>query len=578
MRKLLLFIPAIALAMQSCVPLKHQTMQQQLEDNAPSGQEASNGGAPLPKMALTPDLVYKVLLADVARKRGHVDVAKKEYDELAKLTRDPRLVERAARVAFIARDNELALKNAKLWSEIDPENLEARKLLSVLLIKTHHTAEAVEHLEKLISDYWSNNLQGFLLIARLLGNEKDSEVAFSVMQKLVARHPDVPEAQFALAELAMRAENTESADKAILKALALKPDWQEAVIFRTRVLQAKNKLPEAIDYLATQVKANKANLNLRLTYARLLLEAKRYRDARAQFKILADQAPENDDILYALGGLSLEVKQYDEAEIYLKRLIEMEKKTLVASYFLGQVKEEQKKDDEAVRWYSRVDRGEHYLGSQIRIAMIYARGDKVQQAREHLDTIEVHNKDERVRLFIARGEIYRESKQYQKEYDAYDKALKEYPEETNLLYARALAAERVGKLAVVEGDLRKILITEPDNAAALNALGYTLADRTDRYDEAYNLIKKALQLRPDDGAIMDSMGWVEYRRGHYKEAEKYLRKAIAQSEDPEIAAHLGEVLWALGNQQGAKEIWGKARTSAPENEVLLNVLQKYGQL
>lgn len=531
-----------------------------------------------PSASASPDLMYRILVADLAARRGDLKLAKKEYIALAHKTRNSQIVEKATRVAIIDKDYETALKLANLWVNVDAEEMEARKMLVALLVKLGRTEEATPHLEKIVSFKGNGDLEGFIMAARLLSGEKDAQKAYAVMKSLVAKKPKVAEAQFALAELANRAGFKKEAIVAIDKALAEKPEWKEAIIFKTRVLKSLGKVDDAIQFLENKVAILKGELDLRLNLARLLLDAKRYAQARTQFAKLLELAPENSDIIYALGGLSLEIKKYADAERYLMKLIKMGAKTNIASYYLGQTFEEQKRYKEAIKWYSKVDEGDQFFHAQIRIAMIYTEQDKLKSALQQLDTINSYSKDQKVRVMVAKGEAYRHFKKYKEENDIYTQGLKQFPENVSLLYSRALAAEKIGNLKQVEEDLKIILKKEPDNSAALNALGYTLADRTQRYEEAYGYIKRALEIRPDDAAILDSMGWVLYRMGKLKESVEYLRKAMKVNPDPEIAAHLGEVLWKIGNQQAAKEIWNKAKKTSPKNEVLQGVMEKFKQL
>lgn len=522
--------------------------------------------------------MYRILVADLAARRGNLKLAKKEYIALANKTRNPQIVEKATRVAIIDKDYETALTLAKLWVVVDAKEVEARKMLVALLVKLGRTELATPHLEFIIAANNGDSLEGFIMAARLLSGEKDTKKAYEVMKSLVAKKPKLPEAQFALAELANRAGKKKEAIASIDKALLEKPEWKEAIIFKTRVLKSLGKIDDAIKFLANKVALLKGELDLRLNLARLYLDAKRYALARTQFAKLLELAPENADIIYALGGLSLEIKKYADAERYLMRLIKMEAKLNIASFYLGQTFEAQKKYKRAIEWYGKVGEGDQHFQAQIRIAMIYTEQNKLSSALEQLDTINSYSQDQKVRVLVAKGETYRHFKKFKEEINIYSQGLKKYPENISLLYSRALSAEKIDNLKMVEDDLKLILKKEPDNSAALNALGYTLADRTERYKEAHGYIKRALEIRPDDAAILDSMGWVLYRMGQLQESEKYLRKAMKVNPDPEIAAHLGEVLWKIGNQKAAKEIWNKAKKTDPKNEVLQGVMEKFKQL
>ncbi len=209
--------------------------------------------------------------------------------------------------------------------------------------------------------------------------------------------------------------------------------------------------------------------------------------------------------------------------------------------------------------------------------MLLAKQDKLDSAREHLHAIRSRNSKEGVRLYLVESELLIEADRHADARGVYDHALAEHPEDSDLLYARAMLAEKMDRLDLLEEDLRSIISREPNNAQALNALGYTLADRTDRYQEAYEFISRALEIKPDDYYILDSMGWVLYRLGRHQEALEYLRRAAGLTDDSEVAAHLGEVLWVTGDKAGAHKVWESALETTPDDERLLELMKRYGK-
>ena len=346
-------------------------------------------------------------------------------------------------------------------------------------------------------------------------------------------------------------------------------------MYYARVLQSQGKTAEALQVLSAALERSPDVKTLRITYARLLVDAKRYEEAREQFGQLVSSDTDNADIRYGLALLLLQTNHPEDARTHLQHLVEQGKRTHAAHYYLGQIAETQKDIEAAMAAYRQVDRGQHALNAQVRVAVLLAQQDKIPEARQHLHALSRRNAQESVRLFLAEAEILTDATDLEGAMGIYDLALRDHPGNSDLLYARAMLAAKLDNLEVLERDLREILANEPNNADALNALGYTLADQTDRYEEALELVQKALQLKPDNYYILDSMGWVLYRLGRIPEAIDHLRRALAIQHDPEVAAHLGEVLWVAGEREAAQEVWNAALESTPDDKRLLDVIKRF---
>jgi len=334
---------------------------------------------------------------------------------------------------------------------------------------------------------------------------------------------------------------------------------------------------EAVVSLQKAVERKPDDQNLRLTYARLLVDIKEYDKARVEFEKLLQASPEDAELLYTLGLLSLESQHLDDAEKYMMMLIRLDEREGEAQYYLGRIYENRKQYDIAIDWYQQVHVGDFQFDARLRIADMLGLSGQVDEALEHLDAMLKGSQSDGslVRIYVAKGELLRLARRYEESMAVFNTALDIVPGNNDLLYARALVAERLGQIDQLEADLNFILKTEPDNAHALNALGFTLADQTDRFEEAYAYLKRAIEIMPDDPAIIDSLGWVHYRLGDYDEAIRLLRKALARFDDSEIAAHLGEVLWVTGEQEEARGIWQKALKKSPDDPVLLKVMQRF---
>jgi len=356
--------------------------------------------------------------------------------------------------------------------------------------------------------------------------------------------------------------------------LKLRPDWELAALFVAQVLQSRSN-EEAARYLGEYLEHHPKARDARLNYARLLVNDRKYAEARKQFEALLREFPQNADVSMAVALLAMQANDLDAADTQLKRVLELDyKEPDTARFYLGQVNEERKHYDEALKWYASVGAGGQYINAQSRYAAVLAKQGKLPEARKHLQDAAVESNQERVQLTQAEAQLLRDASEYQAAFDLLGRALDKLPNYPDLLYDHAMAAEKVDRIDVMEGNLRKLIEIRPDHAHAYNALGYTLADRNQRIDEAHRLIETALKLAPDDPFILDSMGWVLYRMGRGKEGLGYLQRAFKMRPDPEIAAHVGELLWATGQQGEARKVWGEALKEHPTNELLQSTIKR----
>jgi len=526
-----------------------------------------------------PHLLYKLLVAEIAGQRGEMDVAVKNYIEVAKETRDPKVTARASQIAMYAKDMDSALEASSFWVEVEPDNAEARRNLASVFIRLARPIDAVTQYEKMLELLKDEDKPGygFSVISSQLAREPDRELAMSVMEKLLETRQKDPYALFAQAHLAMRQARFEMALETLDKALEIKPDWSNAVILRSRILAMQGARGEALSYLEKVLQGDMSkDIEVGLTYARMLTEARQLDKALEQFIRLADLDERNVEINYYAGVLALQLQKLDDAQKYLGKVLKMGRRLQETNYYLGQVAEQRNDLKSAINRYSFVRNGEFYFSAQLRIVSILADQNEYDKAREHLQTIRVDSSKQRMQLILLEGDLLREAQRYPDAKEYYTKLLTAMPNETSIRYARALVAEKLGEIDLVESDLQAILKQEPANAQVLNALGYTLADRTNRYDEALKYIQRALELEPDDAAVVDSMGWVQYRMGNYQQAITHLRRATELSKDPEIAAHLGEVLWTSGDKDGAMEIWEGSLKENPNDKALMDIMKRFG--
>ena len=527
------------------------------------------------KEELTAPLLYGVLLGEIAGQRGRLDVSGASYLEASRQSNDPRIAERAMKISVYAKQPQLALDAARRWVVLAPDNLEARQALAVLALRTGEQQEALQHFEYLLQNNTGNNADTYQALLVLLAREPETQRALDIMAQLVALRPEDPDAHFAYARLAVHAQNWPLAEAEVDRVLALRPDSTQALILQAQVNLKRGDNELARQQLAAAVQRYPEDTELRLAYARLLVDLDEFDAARAEYKALLKAQPDNGQVVYSLALLSLEAGKLKDARSLFEKLVALDYQTAQAYYYLGAIAEEQGNSDLAMQWYRKVTEGDHWIEVQIRMARLEAQSGDVKEARERLRKMRLAHPTEAQRLFLVEGEILSQVDLSVEAYKLYSDYLASQPDDTEILYARALVAESLDRLDEAETDFRRVLKIDPDNTRSLNALGYTLADRTDRYEEALVYVEKAYAQSPDDPAIIDSMGWVLYRLGRLQESRDHLQKAYDMTQDSEIAAHLGEVMWVMGDRDAARALWQSARKANPGDPMLEDTVRRY---
>jgi tetratricopeptide (TPR) repeat protein len=519
--------------------------------------------------------LYDMLLGEIAQQRGDYALAAKTYLELARRTRDPRIARRAVEVASEGRLNDLALDAAKTWYDIEPQSAAALSVVASLLVSARKVDEAEPYLAKLLNTEGVDQERGYLQINRLLAGNPDKRSNLRVVQKLASRHPELAPAHFAIAQAAALADDDPQALAEARRAAEIRPEWEAPAMLEAQVLQ-KRSTAQAAKRLADFVAKNPQSRPGRLAYARALVADQRMPEARQQFDALLAANPGDTELIYTVGILALQVKDYAVAEENMKRLVSAPeyRDPDGARYILGQIAEEQKQWPRAIEWYDQIQDGEHALPARLRTANAIAKEGKLDAAREYLRKTAADHPGQEVQFTVAEAQLLRDASQNKAAFDLLADALKGEPEQPELLYDYALTAEKLEKYDVLERNLRKLIEVKPDHAHAYNALGYSFADRNTRLGEARKLVEKALELSPEDSFIIDSLGWVQYREGDLKAAAQTLKRAYDSRPDAEIGAHLGEVLWVLGNRGEANRVWQESLKSAPDNETLLKTIKR----
>lgn len=527
--------------------------------------------AALPKQPLTPDILFRFLVAEVAGQRGALGVARSTYLDLARQTRDPRVARRAAEVAAFSRDAAGTLEATRLWAETEKDSVPAQQTLAALLLSEGRFDEAEPHLRVLLRDKPG---QGFLHISALSGRTRDPVAMLGLVERLAADYPMVPEARFAVAQSALAAGKTETSLRVLEETNRTWPGWEPAALLRAQIL-AKASIPDAVAFLRTFLAAHPGAKDARLAYARALVSSNQFNEARTEFTRLTTDFPQSAEVSFAAGLLSLQMGDVAAARDFLTRTLDYHPRDVDAvHYYLGQTAEHAKAPEVAAGHYAEVKAGAYLVPARVRQASLLARAGRGSEAQALLAATQGENDAQKVRLIQARAELLRETKDHAAIFEMLSEGLKRYPDAPDLLYDRAMAAEKLNQLDVLETDLRRVIALRPNDAQAYNALGYTLADRTDRLAEAIMLLEKALSLAPEDPFILDSVGWAQFRSGNLARAQEFLERAYNARPDPEIAAHLGEVLWARGERDAAGKLWQTSLQTHPQNEVLLETLRR----
>ncbi|EOA02648.1 MULTISPECIES: tetratricopeptide repeat protein [Herbaspirillum] len=536
----------------------------------------------LPALELSEDILYKVLTAEIAFQRGQWQSAYVTMLAAAQQTRDPRLAKRAAEMAVAARQAGEALVAVRLWTELAPHSDEAlQNYLGLIML-----SDSVDEIEPLLTQRLADaapQARGpmILQIQRLLSRAKDKQASFTILQNITKPYGDLMETHLALAQGAFSIGDGAQAQREARAALKIKPDSELAVLTAAQVASDNKDATKLVtDFLRKYPDARE----VRVAYARSLVEQKDYKQARSQFETLLKEDGEDATTLFALGVLSAQTDQLKDAEYYLQRYLQVlsaqpedDRDPSQALLLLSRIAEERRDLDSALRYLDQAEPGsEGYVNIQVRRAQLLARKADIEGARKALEQAqsESANDGEQLQLLLAESSLLRDANRNQEAADVLKGGLERFPNNTDLLYDYSMVLEKLGKYDEMEKSLRRVMQLAPGNQHAYNALGYSLADRNVRLPEALELIQKAADLAPEDAFIADSLGWVLFRMGRAEQAETQMRRAYGLRPDVEIGVHLGEVLWTNGKQDEARKVWREAALKEPNNEVLKSTLAR----
>lgn len=571
-----ILIAVLALSISACATSPSSTTKPEVEpiqESVQVNRQADERYDP------TSDLMYEVMSGELLGKLGGLEESKQFYNRASQLSDDPEIIERAMRIAIFAKDWPLAIEIAHRWSDVLEGNIEAQQVLGILYLRQGDVDSSEIYFSNVMDAAADSPGNGYSIIASTLSRVEDTESSLKLMERLVAKNFANPYGHLSYANLAMQAKKYRLVVDQTELALGFKPDLSEARVLRARALSLLGDHDSAFMEMQTLVREDPENFDLRLGYARMLLQDERFKEASDEFEILLEQRPADPDITYMLGLTNVQAEDYVKAKKYFQALVDDNRRLDESYYYLARISEELGETDQAVKFFQEVAFGDLYLDAAMRLAELYAKENGLDKARSHLNSVrgEVESVDDVVRLFLAEGHILHDYKEYDQAYELYSQGLREFPKHPDLLYARALTADYIDRIDLLESDLLVILQSDPDHANALNALGYTLADRGMRIDEAQKYVERAFELKPNDPAVMDSMGWIHFRLGNYAEAETFLRKALNLMDDAEIIGHLGELLWAQGNYEEARNLLREAMDRHPEDSYIQKLIKQFSE-
>ncbi|WP_039915026.1 tetratricopeptide repeat protein [Cellvibrio mixtus] len=525
-----------------------------------------------PARAFPTETLYSLLAAEIAGSRAQYDLALSNYAQQARETRDPQIAERATLIARYMSNNTLALEMARIWVDAAPHNKDALANTSMAYMQTGQLRDAFTYSRRLLEEGGDPLFQNIAATATTLDEDNRARL-LNDFTALLQQHPRDEQLLVGAGILLQQQGNYEEAMNINRQALKLHPSSIPAAILEANLLHQLKRDQEAIAKMDALLDLYPDNTSLRQQYARILTRHN-LELAQEQFQILVKQRPGDGDMLLSLGIIALERKDSATAKQAFEELLDKDQHLSTAHYYLGRIAEAREDWPEAIINYLQVDSGNDFLSATLSLLGIFVRQEDFLSAQQHMNRIRLRFPDQSEALYVLHSQTLVKYNYPDEADKVMSEGLASFPNSTRLLFARAMLNNQRNNFAATERDLRQILRLDADNVSALNSLGYILADRTQRYEEATRLLEKALRLKPDDPAIMDSMGWLYYRLGKYPEALGQLRSAFDLSPNAEIAAHLGEILWMVGDKTEARRIWQEGIKLSPNDPVIQKTLQR----
>ena len=544
---------------------------------APAPLDTRNDADATPPASEREEATYHLMLGEMALQRGQLSEAVREYRLAAEAGSDPSVAERATELALMLEDEDEALLAARRWYELSPGQDAAARQYAVLLINAGKTRLAIDVVRDLKAVYEaSDEPHATIFLMSVAAEVDDSTVALEVMRKVLGKMPSDAGSLVVLSSLSQAEGEGEQAEKYARAAVAAEPDWGTAVMQLARVLVSSGRIDEGLSLAGKHVAAG-AEISARLEFASLLSLAGDYAAAGLILEQILLERPGLPPALSMMGYVEYRAGRPENARRYYSRLAASGRHFDEAYFYLGQITLDQGDGETAAQIFQMVPEGDYFLASQFGIRDALVLAGKPDAAMEYLQQVAETHPEHQAQMLIAQAELLGQQNRSAEAIALYQQALEMDPGNIQLRYGMARALEQSGQVDQAIEMLRWIVKQDPKDATALNALGYTLADHNRDMVEAYRYISEAYKQEPLNPAIVDSMGWVEYRRGNLELALDYLRQAYDLFPDAEIAAHMGEVLWMLGRRDEARDVWEQALAKYPENPALLGVMEQFGQ-
>ena len=527
-----------------------------------------------PSRPFPADSFYSLLVAEFAVRRNRFDIALGNYLQQAHETGDKGVTQRATRLAQFLRADKATLDASQLWIELEPENLEAQYTNATMLAKNQRPLEALKRMVVVLENNGNTNFPAIaassLPLPLITRNLVEDEI-----DRLITQYPKNVQLLTSKTLLLQQRNENESALATIQQAILLDETNSQAYIVEARLLQKLKRFDEAYNRLKMSVEQFPNNHRLRLQYARLLM-TRDISEAQNQFEWLLSKTPQDPALLLSLALVSKETDQIDLANDYLQRLLTTGQRNNDAYFYLGQLAELTGELQLAIDYYKNIQISNHFINATNRMISLYLQQGRETTAKEYLVGLRQQHPQYSIRLYLLESELLMRNQRYEEGHQLLSEALLISPNQAGLLYARSMFSEKLNDFEALKLDLQTIIDQDPDNVIALNALGYVLANRGESLDDAYEMINKAVLSNPENPAFLDSLGWVEYRRGNIIKAEELLRKAYEAYPDHEVAAHLGEVLWIQNKNEEAIKIWQEALKQKPDSRIILETIERLG--
>ncbi len=527
---------------------------------------------------MSSQLMFELMIADLAIQRGQLDVALEGYLLAAERTVDARVPEQAARLAMYGRQWSEAERMAKRWIALDPDNPQAPGLLARAYLRQGKAGPAAEIYKELM-DASANKQQVLRDVQFDLQESNNATVSVAVMSQLAQAYPREAEAQLGLTRAHILNNDSAAALAAVEAALEQTPDNSEAILLRTHILASTDELEKGLTLLKSAVDDNPDNTQLRLGYAQILVQSGRFDQVSVQLQQIYDDSADDAQLRLTVALLALQAQQLDQAEGFFTELLAAGEYADQSNFNLGRINDEQLNYEAAIEFYDAVGDGEMFFNSRLRAAELTATAGDLEQGRSRLNdlTALVENPELQPRIISTESRMLQNDEQHAAAVEVLTNGLQIFPDDAGLLYSRALASVAVDDQSSMVTDLERLIVLAPENAHALNALGYHFADENIELERAEQLLSKAIELLPADPAIMDSLGWLRFRQGRFAEAVEILQQAHALFPDPEVVAHLAQALLKNGQGDEAQELVETALVEHADDERLLEIRSDFAK-